>query len=202
MIPDRERIETGEQRRQYYRIIYPMRERPRLRICDLYYEVIDLSERGVKFKLAKKEPLLLAHGVEATISRVGSVVATLTGDVALVPISSFFLIPQAPDSLDRPIKDGGTPLGRATLRLWNHDYQITRFHDNRIAFRDPERGFLARIPDLRAEVTFFDQQVNEIEGCLVRVGEGYAALRLSAGIPCRTIYAEQLRLMKTYAGFA
>lgn len=35
--------------RAYYRLVYPMALRPRLRIGALNYEVVDLSEQGVRF---------------------------------------------------------------------------------------------------------------------------------------------------------
>lgn len=35
--------------RAYYRLVYPMVLRPRLRVGDQTYEVVDLSEEGVRF---------------------------------------------------------------------------------------------------------------------------------------------------------
>lgn len=37
--------------RQYYRITYPPKARPALTVFDHAFEVVDLSERGIRFKL-------------------------------------------------------------------------------------------------------------------------------------------------------
>lgn len=43
----------GENRRKHFRIQYPVNRRPKLIILDIEYEVIDISEQGIRF-LGKK----------------------------------------------------------------------------------------------------------------------------------------------------
>ena len=42
---------SGENAREYFRIVYPMNDRPTIMVGEHCFEVIDLSERGVKFFL-------------------------------------------------------------------------------------------------------------------------------------------------------
>ena len=56
-----------EQRREYFRLEYPETYRPTLQSRNEDYEVVDLSEFGVKFKVNDIEPFLLGDEVAANI---------------------------------------------------------------------------------------------------------------------------------------
>lgn len=50
---------NGDNRREHYRIIYPLTCRPKLKIVRKEYDVVDISESGIKF-LFRKDPALTA----------------------------------------------------------------------------------------------------------------------------------------------
>lgn len=77
-------------RRSLYRIVYPMDERPRFEVGRFVYEVIDCSERGLRYHVKDRRvpslgtPLggtLFRRGGEVEIS--GEVIRTRAGTVAL-----------------------------------------------------------------------------------------------------------------------
>lgn len=45
----RKKEHSGENKREFYRVRYPVSERPVLRLEGRTYEVIDISEKGIKF---------------------------------------------------------------------------------------------------------------------------------------------------------
>ena len=79
-------------RRELYRIVYPMHERPHFEIGRFVYEVVDCSERGIRYSVKdRKLPALgtplggtlqFRRGREVEIT--GEVIRTRGGTVALV----------------------------------------------------------------------------------------------------------------------
>jgi hypothetical protein len=55
---------TGPQRRSEYRVVYPLTDRPRLRIDRNEYEILNLSEGGLRFQLKKP----LDQGIDPTVA--------------------------------------------------------------------------------------------------------------------------------------
>ncbi len=48
-----DRTSRGQQRREHFRVAYPLVERPKLMIWKREHDVIDISEQGVKFSCDK-----------------------------------------------------------------------------------------------------------------------------------------------------
>ena len=40
---------SGEDRRRYFRVEYPSEDRPQLKVGDTMFDVLDISERGLRF---------------------------------------------------------------------------------------------------------------------------------------------------------
>ncbi|NOZ68617.1 MAG: PilZ domain-containing protein [Deferribacteres bacterium] len=59
---------SGRNRREHYRIRYPLTGRPRLTISDKEYEVIDLSESGLKFLCREVDEFTAGAAVRVTIT--------------------------------------------------------------------------------------------------------------------------------------
>lgn len=59
---------SGENRREHYRIIYPLTCRPKLRIVRKEYDVVDISESGVKFLHNRGAKLTPGSKIEAEIT--------------------------------------------------------------------------------------------------------------------------------------
>jgi hypothetical protein len=78
-------------RRELYRIVYPMDERPTIEIGRFEYQVIDCSERGIRYNVDDRRvptlgtplggTLLLRRGTRVEVS--GEVIRTRAGTVAL-----------------------------------------------------------------------------------------------------------------------
>ena len=76
--------------RQYYRINYPAKARPALMVFDHAFEVLDLSERGIRFKLGDavapsagnefEGVVRFKQGATAEIS--GTILRVIDGEVA------------------------------------------------------------------------------------------------------------------------
>jgi hypothetical protein len=79
-------------RRALYRIVYPVDERPIFEIGSFVYEVIDCSERGVRYEIKDRRvpelgtplggTLLFRRGAEVEIT--GEVIRTREGTVVLI----------------------------------------------------------------------------------------------------------------------
>lgn len=57
----------SEQRREYFRLNYPIADRPSLHSRNETFEVLDVSEYGVRFKIPGDSPFLLEESVRADI---------------------------------------------------------------------------------------------------------------------------------------
>jgi hypothetical protein len=77
-------------RRKHYRIVYPLTERPSFAHDKSICEVLECSERGLRFRVEERQPALhsrvagrlaLRHGLEINVS--GTVVRKLENSVAL-----------------------------------------------------------------------------------------------------------------------
>ncbi|WGV99266.1 PilZ domain-containing protein [Vibrio sp. YMD68] len=54
--------ENPEQKRQYYRLKYPKRARPIIRIHERLFHVSEVSEKGIRFVI--DDPLAVHHGLD------------------------------------------------------------------------------------------------------------------------------------------
>ncbi|MDV2478772.1 MAG: DnaJ domain-containing protein [bacterium] len=57
---------VGAQRREHFRVEYPSRYRPKLIIAESEYDILDLSESGVRFSCSNGK--VLEHKIHATIT--------------------------------------------------------------------------------------------------------------------------------------
>jgi len=64
-------------RRKHYRVVYPLTERPSFAFDQTIYQVIECSERGLRFRAEERQPplysrvggrLVLRHGLEIQVS--------------------------------------------------------------------------------------------------------------------------------------
>lgn len=85
---------TGSNKRQHYRIRYPLACRPRLKILDHICEVIDISEHGIRFVSGKVYGLQPEMAVEAVITfndgeslRFGGKILRIDENVAVMYLS-------------------------------------------------------------------------------------------------------------------
>ena len=56
-----------EQKREYYRVEYPLNDRPALLSMDDEFEVVDISEGGLKFKVGVSEHFAVGDELGGTI---------------------------------------------------------------------------------------------------------------------------------------
>jgi PilZ domain-containing protein len=70
--------------REYYRIAYPAKARPKLEVLGFVFEVLDLSERGIRFRLGDASPPEAGFQLQGTVTFVRGVSAEVTGTVLRV----------------------------------------------------------------------------------------------------------------------
>lgn len=58
----------GKNRREHYRIVYPIRARPRLRVGKAVFPVLDLCERGLRFLHPDPDSLQLGQTIRGRVS--------------------------------------------------------------------------------------------------------------------------------------
>ena len=71
----------GESRRAHYRIDYPEGDRPHLRYGKRRYEILNLSEGGIKIEIPQSDELPLEETLSVTIELVGGKEIEVEGHV-------------------------------------------------------------------------------------------------------------------------
>ena len=64
----KDRDYSGNERREFFRIFYPIRARPRLTIRESSYDVLDICERGIRFLHPAADSLKSDEVVRASVS--------------------------------------------------------------------------------------------------------------------------------------
>ena len=70
--------------REFYRIAYPAKARPKLDVAGFSFEVLDLSERGIRFKLGDASAPESGFQLQGTLKFVRGVTAEIVGTVLRV----------------------------------------------------------------------------------------------------------------------
>ena len=74
----------GDSPREYYRIAYPAKARPRLDVSGFEFEVLDLSERGIRFQLGQMAAPEPGHQLKGTVKFMRGVTAPVWGTILRV----------------------------------------------------------------------------------------------------------------------
>ena len=87
-----------EQKREYYRVEYPVNDRPALLLMDSEFEVIDVSEGGLKFRADNSERFTIGEILGATLKFADNQTFTCKGKIIRidddnVAINNIFHIP-------------------------------------------------------------------------------------------------------------
>lgn len=184
--------EGGDNRRQNYRILYPVAERPILRICRSTLRVIDLSEEGIRLGITGADRLVIAEEVTAGLHLVDGQLL-FTGTLALLPNRRIQFALGGPTG-HHPIPPGHI----VAIRCWNTEYPVIGRNAEWIEFTGPDPALLACLPELIGQVEFSDEEVTSVRGRLLRVEMKSCVLHLSNRIAYQRIVAEQLRLRRKY----
>ncbi|MDH5764790.1 MAG: PilZ domain-containing protein [Gammaproteobacteria bacterium] len=73
-----------EQKREYYRVEYPENDRPALVFMDNEFEILDVSEGGVRFKVEKADDFIIGELVGATIKFADDYTFKCTGKIVRI----------------------------------------------------------------------------------------------------------------------
>ena len=76
------------ERRQYFRLQYPLKERPKAVVQGIPYEILDLSERGVRIKTPSTTPADEGETIELTIKFARGDSLELSGKIVRVQETS------------------------------------------------------------------------------------------------------------------
>jgi hypothetical protein len=74
----------GDSAREFYRIAYPAKARPRLHVSGFDFEVLDLSERGIRFRLGEAMAPEAGHQLRGTVRFIRGVTAEVGGTILRV----------------------------------------------------------------------------------------------------------------------
>ena len=74
----------GDSPREYYRIAYPAKARPRLEVAGFDFEVLDLSERGIRFQLGAATAPDPGYQLKGTVKFLRGVTAEVEGRILRV----------------------------------------------------------------------------------------------------------------------
>lgn len=58
---------SGQQRRQLYRIVYPLKARPRIQVGEDSFAVVDLCERGIRFLHSGAQGFKIGENLQAVV---------------------------------------------------------------------------------------------------------------------------------------
>jgi len=90
-----------EQRREFFRVEFPVRERPELFLDEFSYEVLDLCEAGIRFEVDDITPLIRSGRIDAQIRFRDGTVVDSSGDILYRRQNSIVVILDKPISLRR-----------------------------------------------------------------------------------------------------
>ncbi len=58
----------AESRRSHYRVIYPIEQRPTFNVGRFFHEVVDLSEKGLRYEVKDRRVPIVGSKVSGTLS--------------------------------------------------------------------------------------------------------------------------------------
>ena len=193
---------TPEQRRQCYRISYPLAEQPRLILAGRTYSIIDLSEEGILFRLGAGNFCVLADQAAADILHEGHDAASLAGQVLLMGCRKIRFAP-----LDQVLytvirQASAQKSGLLSVRLFDVLLDSPQFTPDGIETSGVPLPVLDRLPPFAVLVSLRETENLELHGRIVRIQDRYIAIHLTDQIPFKTIVEEQLRLRRKYLGYS
>jgi hypothetical protein len=77
---------TGREKREYFRIKYPHDSTPKLLITDEEFNIIDISEQGIKFDLEKTIQGIITFHDGESLSIEGKFLRTQSNEIVIQPI--------------------------------------------------------------------------------------------------------------------
>jgi hypothetical protein len=193
---------TPEQRRQCYRISYPLAERPRLILAGRTYPIIDLSEEGIRFQLGAGNFCVLADQATADLLDEGQDAVYLAGKLLLMGCRKIRFAP-LDQALYTVIRQASAQRsGLLSVRLFDVLLDSPQFTADGIEISAMPLPVLDRLPPFAVRVSLRETENLELHGRIVRIQDHYIAIHLRDQIPFKTIVAEQLRLRRKYLGYS
>lgn len=187
---------NGAERRDFFRIQYPLTGRPFVCVGNHEFPVIDISEKGLKFALEHEKELVFGDSIKVRLIQDNQEIARMEGRLAVTAEGRVRFCP------------GDSDLGQfnhevqSWFKLESHEELFpVSLADTCIRLMEAEASFLAHLPTIEATVRFDDGEEILVSGQVLRVRHKEAVLFLSFGVPFSKIVSEQRNLIKKYARY-
>ncbi|OGI06977.1 MAG: hypothetical protein A2Y40_06790 [Candidatus Margulisbacteria bacterium GWF2_35_9] len=189
------------QKRDFFRIKYPVEEQPTLLIGKTEYIILDLSEKGIKFKLNPNQSILSEVEIKGKLYFDNEKTLVLRGILSFNS-SSTIIFTINDDHILKSLTEQTTRNNLPhKLEFGDLSFNDIKISNNTIEIQDRTQSLFKSMPAINAKVVFSDNNFIEVAGTFLRIVDNQSVLLLSLSIPYQKILSEQLKLINKYAGY-
>lgn len=194
--------QEGIQRREHYRIKYPITEQPTFVVNKVHFEIIDVSENGIRIRLARGKKILISHNINVTVMLKNKIVTELYGSLSLMASHNYAFTPDPDPNLEK-IKTYIRNRNEYPFDLIIMGIKISKadLSKDAIMINDYRKEILKKLPEVSGMANFLDSEQEKISGKILRFQQTEMAIKLSTGVPYGKIIKEQLYLKRKYNMF-
>jgi hypothetical protein len=191
--------ENEIQRREHYRINYPLVDRPSIEINNKVYEVIDLAEEGIKFYCPAKEVLPLSDHILFHLSDDSQEDLSAEGAYALSSEKQLIFTPNNKSIIEHiKAKESLLKDNLIKIRISGLQLPISSFTEKQLFCQLTSDLELAALPNLMFKLIFHDKEPIMSEGKILRIQKHKIVLKINIPIPSQKIVSEQVFLARKY----
>ena len=191
----------GAEKRDFYRIKYPEAEQPTLHIGKSSFQIIDLSEQGIRFQITENTPFQINKTVKVSIQIKKGEKLTLRGYLQFdTSTNVLFLVSTEYQQLYNKAHEQND-LCDSIIEINEVIFDIISTANDKISIKDQKHYLLKSIQNISAQIKFADDDTIDIKGQFIRSDGIESIMLLSLSIPFQKVFAEQLKLKNKYAGY-
>ncbi len=183
----------NQQKRQHYRIQYPLSVCPKLKLGDCFYDILDLSEKGIRVNIGA-QALKIPREITAKLIIHGRKDQIIKGRVHVDGNLNISFIMGANSILLE------LPASTVKVDIFNK-VVVARYENNQLTFNEPWHQLFKHLPEFPVEVHFHDGTKVLQVGKTYRLDEQIVVISFNTGIPFSQIVKEQLYIAKNFAGW-
>ena len=193
---------TFEQR-QFYRVKYPIMDRPHILILNKSFEVLDISEKGIRIFLTNDEAIPTEQISQGIIIIGKKGIYPIYGALSICRDYELLFEFKHRNPLEIASHDNKTFRRiRHKLNLKFRVRQVlcdlVQILNDKVRLRYSEHKAHEFLPNINGIfITHYGEKLH-ISGEIIRMGHGYVALELTTPIPYKIIIGEQKYINKRY----
>ena len=155
------------------------------------YEVLDMSEQGVRFSISRHRCLYLARREPVQIELTDGRTQTATVNIGMLPSQVVFIEFE-------PLRD---PEPFFVAFTWREKTFPVLQQNQRWEIMDEEKTILAAVGEVKCKMVWPDREVAEVRGRIYRLHRESVILLLSVFVPFDKVMREQIRMLTAYGKF-